>query len=64
MVSEISRRGCHSEEARSDSRVAYLGASRMVPATFCVLDAFLAVRTVTVHDCEDHVSLKMLDEER
>lgn len=35
----------------------------MVPAAFRVLDAFLAVRTVTVHDCEDHVSLEMLDED-
>lgn len=34
----------------------------MVSTAFCVLDALLAVRTVTVHDCENHVSLEMLDE--
>ena len=34
----------------------------MIPATPCVLDAFLAVRTVAVHDGEDHVSLEVLGE--
>ena len=34
----------------------------MIPATLCMLDAFLAVRAVAVHDGEDHVSLKVLEE--
>ena len=40
----------------------YLYAPRMIPATLCVLDAFLAVRAVAVHDGEDHVPLEVLDE--
>ena len=42
-------------------RVAHLYTSRMIPAT-CVLDALLAVRTIAIHDGENHVSLKVLDE--
>ena len=34
----------------------------MIPATLCVLDAFLAVRAVAVHDGKNHVPLKVLDE--
>ena len=47
--------------SRTKTRVAYLDASRVISASFRVSDAFLAVRTVAVHDCDNHMSLEMLD---